>query len=676
MEGKTMKRKLISLVSIISAITLFICCCVTTANATQKTSNRFNVVLVIDASGSMNQTDPENLRYDATKLFLGLLANDGNYVGSVIFSTGIDKVSTISEIKGMGDKNKIEKDIESIKPDIGDTAIGVALDKAVQMIKSDGNHELPSVIVLLSDGKTDLSGDKKAEKNSNDLKAQAIYDAHKEGIRIFTVGLNSNGGADMAELQQIAKGTNGECQEVKKASDLKEVFAKFYNLIYSTSTTTIFDGDIGSNGKIDATFTVPDAGVEEVNIIISSTSSIKNLTLDPPESPKMSVSDVEKISTVSKSFTITKITSPEGGEWALHAEGKPGDHVKIDMVYNDCLSVSAECDTNKQYHIGDSIHVSGYLLNYDEIATQGYEDYQATLMLTVKTSDNDADNIENEIPMQVGDSSYTIDIPIDEIGTYSMYMQVVGNGMAKDTKNNLIIINADNSAPVVNLDGGIIEDHFYVWPLFTKEHDIDISGVVSDTEDNKLKYTVINTAFKDTSYELNGETLTIVDFYDLSKGSFTIKATDSMGASVDFEVVVSMTNVGIIALIVLGGIILLVLIALAVLIYYLRGRRLMGTVTITNIETGQKDSQSWSRGPKKLSNFQIGSTGISQKSRILATGKPRIVFVTSKKCISDRTFKPSKNFRINSNDEITVYSDSSKEKGIKILFESYATSRY
>lgn len=641
-----------------------------TSAVEKNTSNRFNVVFVLDASGSMEDTDPNNLRFDATKLFLGLLANEGNYVGSVVFSTDIIKTTNINLVNGAEDKNNIESDIESCEVG-GWTGIGTALNKGVEMLNQNGNKNLQSVIILLSDGKSELGNEDDLVK-CNELKAKAINSARKNDIKIYTVGLNSDGGADINELKQISDATSGKCKEVKNAADLKGVFAEFYNLIYGTSTTIIFEGKVPSNGKIDRAFSIPNAGVEEVNIIISSKSSIKNMQLDKPSGENMSVDDVKKLTTASKSFSITKLTKPEGGEWNLTAEGKSGDDVKIEMVYNDCLSIAAEINENKGFVVGDKIEVKGYLYNNDEKALSGYEDYNAVLHLTKQTSNDEKDNVVKELDMLPESSCYVTEVPIDEIGTYTMYMQVVGNGIEKTTYDNPIIVNVGNSAPVVNKD--TIEQHFWVIPFITKTGDVDISGAVTDAEDSNLSYSVVSSSFKDTSYELNGETLTMLDFYDLSEGSFTIKATDSNGAFAEFEVEVSMTNLGIIALIAIGGVILLILIAVAVIFYIITGKKLMGTVTITNIATNQRDSQTWSRGPKKLTIFQIGDTGIAlNKARVLATGKPRIVFVSSNNYKTDHTFKAIKKLTINSHDEVSIYADETGMKGIKIMFESYVS---
>lgn len=59
------------------------------ANENDASYNRFNVV-VLDASNSMNYTDPSNLRYEAVSQFTNLLAEKGNYLGGVVFSNHVE----------------------------------------------------------------------------------------------------------------------------------------------------------------------------------------------------------------------------------------------------------------------------------------------------------------------------------------------------------------------------------------------------------------------------------------------------------------------------------------------------------------------------------------------------------------------------------------------------------
>lgn len=60
-------------------LTLFLVCAIILslplpkANAQNFVNNRFNVVVALDASGSMKNTDPNGLRYEAISQFFGLL---------------------------------------------------------------------------------------------------------------------------------------------------------------------------------------------------------------------------------------------------------------------------------------------------------------------------------------------------------------------------------------------------------------------------------------------------------------------------------------------------------------------------------------------------------------------------------------------------------------------------
>lgn len=633
------------------------------------TSNRFNVVFVLDSSGSMNSTDPKQLRFDATKLFLGLLADKGNCVGGVVFSTDIIKTIDMAAINSSSDKSKVESQIENCKVN-GWTAIGTALNKGVNMLLNNGDKSLPSVIVLLSDGKSELASEESLNK-CNEQKAKAINNARQNNIQIHTVGLNSDGGADIKELKQISDATGGVCEEVKTAADLKNVFARFYNLIYETSTTTLFNGKVSNNGVIKNKFNVPKVGVEEVNIIISSQSSIRNLELEKPNGEKMSIDEVKKITTTSKSFSITKISDPMGGEWKLTAKGKAGDNIKIDMVYNDCLSVGTECDTKVKYKIGDNINIKGYLYNNKEKSKDGYEDYEATLFVTKQTTDNDKDNKTKEYKMEVSEGSYNVDIPIDSIGSYKMYMQVVGNGIDKSTKDNIINIDVGNSAPVVKQKK--IEKHFYVIPFYTKEGTVEMSGAVTDNEDKTLKYSVESSSFKDTSYKIDGTKLIMTDFNDLSEGSFTIKATDSMGASAEFDVNITTTNVGILTLIGLGIAGLIVIIIIVIVTYIALNKRFMGDcyVSTFNHETGEYSEEvkrTKGRGRIRLSAFGLHVDGFDMsKCYLQATNKEFIYFI-SKKPVYGGGLK-SKKIKIQGF-ETQITKEKTSISGLKVRFVS------
>ena len=306
------------------------------AEENNETNNRYNVVVITDASNSMNYTDPSGLRYEAISQFTNLLAQEGNYLGGIVFSNHVEAKQDPFLISKQEDKDRVIGLMKSVMStgvtnDMGYTNIGEALSEAVQMLGTNGNPELPSVIVFLSDGNTEMPTEEE-QQSSLDLKAEAIQAAREKNISIYSVCLNANKKADSSEMKQISVATGGEFREVQDAKDLQEVFNVFYNLIYGTSTIMLTDDTFTSDGKLETTFNVPGIGVEEVNIIIYGKTS--NVQLINPSGEEHQVAVVH-----ADTFTMIKLTDVTPGTWKLVALGNPGDTIKVNMVYNTNLNV-------------------------------------------------------------------------------------------------------------------------------------------------------------------------------------------------------------------------------------------------------------------------------------------------------------------------------------------------
>ena len=211
--------------------------------------NHFNVVIVADASYSMTRSDPDKLRFEAIQQFTDLLTVSGNKLGSVVFSTDILSVHELVPVNEYATKKEIVNSIKNVDP-TNDTDIGEALLKAIDMLKSDGDPNIESCILLLSDGNTDLMPDKEAHEKSLEDKADAIQEAKDNNIKIHTICLNVDHSADITEMEQISNATGGFSEEVGKAEDLKEVFNALYGMIYGTSAIVLIDDAFSDEGVI------------------------------------------------------------------------------------------------------------------------------------------------------------------------------------------------------------------------------------------------------------------------------------------------------------------------------------------------------------------------------------------------------------------------------------------
>lgn len=622
--------------------------------------NRYNVVFVTDASGSMTSTDPDEYRFEATNLFLGLMADGGNMVGSVVFNSNVFPNNLI-EATGKSDKLAVGSQISG-QPTKGWTDIGGALLSAVNMIQSSGKKELPSIIILLSDGNTEL-GTPSATEASVKNKETALEKAREAGCKIYTICLNESHQANISELKQIANATGGAFREVTKASDLQEVFNLYYQLIYSTQSTQLMNEDIPASGILTREFDVAKLGVEEVNIVIFGDSTKCSLT--PPGSNTYSDSELNKISYAGKTFTLLKIIKPQAGNWKLQVYGKPGSAIKVYKIYNSNFQIKALQASNSQAcRVGTPVNIIGQIYEGDNRVTNAaqYGSCKATLQIR----NFNGDLLATAVPQSTTQDGFLFAYTPTKYGTF--YATVTAEDSEQHASSDPLALNVGNTPPVARIS--VLKKHIYRWPfLLRTDSTIDLSGAAKDNEDTALRYKIVSSTWMNQDYTLNGSKLTI-NHFSVSDGSFTVQAYDSQGAYCTFEVVVTSTNVGVLAMIILLAGAVLLLAAMLILLKISLGRPFMGKVTAENLETGQSSAYTKSRGRLHLSAFQIGQTGLRGNCYFQATGKNYIYFISKKSYLSDGAVGKVKKVKIISGSDVRIYSDEDRSRGILIRFES------
>lgn len=614
--------------SVLLSLVLSVCmiCGVMPAYAqTQTGGNHYNVVLVVDGSGSMTWTDSQNWRFEAINQFVGLLSQQGNCLGAVVFDHEIQVSMDLSGITSKSDKQVITDAIQNYEVDkYGDTNIGLALDSAVNMLENGGDSNLPSVIVLLSDGNTDLD-EEEALQESLDQKADAIDRARDKDIPIYTVCLNEDGSANTSELKQIADATGGDFEEVSNAQDLKNVFQSFYNLIYGTSTTPVILGQtFDDTGIIEADFSVPSVCVQEVNIIING--DVKNIVLTKPDGTTIEGAALEDMTTASKSFTLVKIVDPDAGKWHIMLEGNPGDTVQVDMVYNSNFRIGFSLQQEEDIAVNTAKTFNTTIYDGDTAVTgkSTYAGFDAKMIV----SDSEG-NVLDTVSMTPGEDSFSVDYSFDEIGTYYLSTSVNGENLSQTTEP--VMVNIGNTAPYLAGEDTLTKK-IYRLPFNNKETAIDLTGMAKDAEDSTLTYKVMSTAFLPEDYEMTSSgTLTMKD-YSVSKGSFTVNAYDSMGAYCSFTVKIVTVNVALWTCILIAVIALIVVGVFGILLMVALKKPFAGTCYAQSMVDGSYSQ--WSevrkaRGRVKLASFGIPlPQGISGTAYLQASGKNYVTLVS------------------------------------------------
>lgn len=627
--------------------------------------NRYNVVIVLDASNSMRYTDPEGLRYEAIRQFTDLLAESGNHLGGIVFSNHVEASQSLKAVSGKEDKKKVTDILASVMStgvtaEMGYTNIGESLSAAVDMLASDGSGDLPSVIVFLSDGNSEMPTNEELT-DSLDEKASAIQTAREKNISIYTVCLNANLDADVSEMEQISTATGGEFQEVGNADDLSKVFHTFYSMIYGTSAIPIMEDIFPKEGTLNTKFEVPGFGVEEVNVVINGVVSDTSVLQPNGKSAK-----VEKNS--SDTYTLLKITDVMPGEWILRMEGNQGNRVKINIIYNSDLNIDVETEPDgKELAPEQALKVKATLNAGDVKATKNdqYNGYHATLHLM----DAYGDEFKTE-DMSVEDGHFETECQLEE-GVYYLKVTMEGNSLTRESEEigplQITEKLKTDEPEIKNTPPEAVETPIrrtvYIWPFKESKLAINMAELAEDVQDDELVYKVMSSSFTEgTDYHLDGDTV-ILEHFSLSKGSFDIKATDSGGLSCNIELIVTVRNIGVMALIGLCIVALTILIAFGITLRIALTTPFGGTITVKTrvndvYKTAEKNPR---RGRCKLSSFgvdHIGGSIIYSKSYFQAINQ------RSEKCVELHTNVPVF-CQGKMTDKIKIKSDSFDE--VKIL---------
>lgn len=184
-----------------------------------------DIVLVIDNSGSMAETDPDNERFTAAKQLINKMESDKR-VAVVQFSDTAELLQPFVNVKTQAEKDAVSTVIEALEPTNGGTNFTLALEESMKTIKEKVDSKRGTMVILLSDGFSESSIDEQI----------AAY--QEQRIVVNTVGLSVVDARGSALLQQIADSTGGSYYDVTEANGLTLAFQNIYDTIDNRTLIT------------------------------------------------------------------------------------------------------------------------------------------------------------------------------------------------------------------------------------------------------------------------------------------------------------------------------------------------------------------------------------------------------------------------------------------------------
>lgn len=392
----------------------------------------FDVVFVADASGSMAHADSEHLASEMMRLFIDMCDSRTCRAGCVVYSHVLEAEHELVDLNSssadelIGCINSIEYKKDS------DTDIACGLTEAMNILESAEKLENRNpMIVLLSDGRTDLpKGPRTVEESESEL-VSTVDSLKQKNIPVYTVGLNMDESLDVATMTEIAEKTNARTFETKSASNLKDIiiqiFADFNN-IDPIPVPVQFDEETGS---YVITVNIDNESIYCANIVIQSNHGVSNPQITKDALPVV-IDNERIIFKQSRTYSLVKLILPQTGVWKITVDGVKEDDVQVTLLRSYSLIAKQELSDN---HMGAGGSVNIRAMLSDETGT--ITDQALINVLTSKTTFTNTSTGETQtLPLEKGeDGTFSGVFSTNSPGTYTVktIIQASDNSFFKES---------------------------------------------------------------------------------------------------------------------------------------------------------------------------------------------------------------------------------------------------
>lgn len=237
--------------------------------------NGLDIIFAIDCSGSMKTNDPDRIGMGMVKAFIDTVHTEAIRVGYVAYNDGIVSSSSPVSISDMNERQNLKNAIDGIGYS-GDTDIGLGLTYAHNVMPDDKENK--RVIVLISDGETDLKGKNgRTIELSNQELAQCIENCQNEEIQIYTIAFGAYEG-NQEVLENIAAKTDAESYSAKSPQDLIEVLYGIYDKNLSYKIQQLSSGSY-AGGDQEIRCYLDEPYLDEMDVLVISSGKIGETTL-------------------------------------------------------------------------------------------------------------------------------------------------------------------------------------------------------------------------------------------------------------------------------------------------------------------------------------------------------------------------------------------------------------
>lgn len=298
--------------------------------------------VIVDISGSMKKTDPQNLRRPAVRLLAGLIP-EGSRSG--IWNFG-QQVNMSVKIGAVNDAWRALAREQSKK--INSVGLYTNIESAMRKASFDWSKPDPRYkrnLIVLTDGHVDISQDDEQDKKSRNRILKEILPAlEKAQVRIHTIALSDD--VDENLLSTLSAYTDGLYKKVSSANDLQKLFLQMLEQSIKLDTLPLKDNQ----------FNV-DSSVNDMTLLVFNKNTAAPTELITPDNKtwneKLNLKKVKWFK--DEGFDLITIKNPRQGQWKIIAPEDKNNRVvvatnlKLDvndlpsyLMFGDVVKVAAQ----------------------------------------------------------------------------------------------------------------------------------------------------------------------------------------------------------------------------------------------------------------------------------------------------------------------------------------------
>lgn len=355
--------------------------------------------LLVDVSGSMRQTDPENLRAKAINMFIYLIKQKA-LMQIQTFSTETDLMLPLQQVTA-----EYHKQYRNKRGLISSNGAWTDIDSAINQANTSWGLG-KRVIVLLTDGAVDLGSEFRTKQSRNKLTESTLRLLQKAKVRVFTIGFSSKADKDL--LANLAAKTNGLSEIVNTSNDLDNVLYSIFTAIIKVDGTPI-DTNEDSTRSINI-----DKNINELTLIFKKTEDISKLFLINPKQKKKAIQELSNKEVSTEHYLVVTIEKPTSGKWILMG---PKQEIERAIILTDLNLISNF--TSGTYFQGESVPINSYFTLQDKRLSTPLIIDQSQVTAVLQSKQNQyTDKLSHE-----GNGEFKTKLSIDKpVGHYQLLL--------------------------------------------------------------------------------------------------------------------------------------------------------------------------------------------------------------------------------------------------------------